>query len=337
MPVAPLLAEDLRVSGQFNLTSPEPRMATLLSIREEFLEPDVPSKRDSEATRELASRFDDMQFRQVVSDPFVSLQSKPVHGTRYLSLTTEHSEEFTAPSVVHGVSLYGVLQMLNLERKTCIVEIVSEQRFGTITLVNGELVDADVDGIEGEPAVYEILSWDHPQTTIMDGVSLFRHTVNLPIAKLLVESVRLQDEIASTSDKSNVYTLVSTSSPRQLETLSRIADWNWLVETLVIGGAKIAAVIRAQDESVLAAGNEYGGMANATAANDLAGLASICRSTRRWARMVDPGVTELILRIADDQILISPIDHDRQVFAYAVINANDSLEFVRGAIRSVMR
>ncbi len=331
--MAPLLADDFRVSGQFNLTSPGSRMATLLSIREEFLEPDEISKPDLEATRELASRFDDLQFRHVVNDPVLLIQSKPVQGTRYLSLSTEHSEEVSAPSIVHGVSLYGVLQMLHLERKTCIVEIISEQRFGTITLVNGELVDADVDGVEGETAVYEILSWNHPQTTIMDGVSLFRHTVNLPIAKLLVESVRLQDELAHTPDR---------TAPKDInsgfpDSGGRIADWNWLVETLVIGGAKIAAVVRAQDESVLAAGNEYGGLDNPTSADDLAELASICRATRRWARMVDPAVTELIFRVADDQILISPIDPDRQVFAYAVINANDSLEFVRGAIRSVMR
>ncbi len=233
--------------------------------------------------------------------------------------------------------------MLNLERKTCVLEVMSECKFGTLTLVNGELVDADVDGIEGEQAVYLILAWDRPQTTIMDGVSLFRHTVDLPISKLVLESVRRQDESEHTD---RALSGGSNSQPtrahnaRELagsEMSDRFSEWKWLVETLVISGARRAAVIRTLDEQLLALADEYGGYVQHPSQSEVADLAPIARSARRWTRQLYPAVSEIVVRTAMGQILIAPIDEEQTVFAHAELDLEDSLVLARSAIRSLNR
>ena len=63
--------------------------------------------------------------------------------------------------------------MLHLERKTCVVEVSAHGLLGTLTLVNGELVDASAGDHSGEDAACEILGWIDPQTAILDGQKHF--------------------------------------------------------------------------------------------------------------------------------------------------------------------
>ena len=239
-------------------------------------------------------------------------------------------------SVVRGVSLSAVLQMLHLERKSCILDVTGDGGSGTLTLINGELADAETDGLSGTDAAYRILSWHRPQATIIEGISLFRHTVTIPILLLLMEAVRRQDEAASAPES------IRPSAPPdealdRAEEKSELAGWNRLTETLIISGAHIAAVVRATDERVLALANEFGRLATDPTSATLGDLTPAMRRVRHWTRLVDPTAEEIVLRAAGRQILVRPLDQRQVHFVCAAIDSHVALELARHAIVTAYR
>lgn len=234
-------------------------------------------------------------------------------------------------SFVRGVSLSGVLQMLHLERKTCVLEVVSEGHFGALTLVNGELVDAGADELEGEEAVYRILTWPHPQTTILDGVNLFRHTVGLPISRLLMELVRRQDEL-EVPEFRELPAAGSGGAPSP-STAERFDDWDRLVETLVINGALAAAVLSAEDGRLLALADEFGGTIDGLSATALTELIPTTAGLRDWLLLASGEADDLVVRLNGLQLTIHPLDLKRGHFVYALIESTETLDLIRGACR----
>jgi hypothetical protein len=251
-----------------------------------------------------------------------------VYGTDYLVIRSGGATSGPT-SYVRGRSLPAVLQMLHLDRTTCLIEVVDGPRSGTLTLVNGDLVDADCDGVSGDEAALQILAWPRPQTTIFEGVTLFRHTVDMPLSRLIVESARRQDE-----------TLPQT---RPLATLlaevSAGAEWsgNWsrLTATLTVNGALIAAVIRS-DDRVLSLADEYGRIPVESAQAALSELIPVVRAVRQWTRLVDPAVEELQLRAGDRHLLVHPLDTQRTHFTYVVTDAPEGITLARQTIRSFL-
>jgi hypothetical protein len=239
-------------------------------------------------------------------------------------------------SIVRGVSLSAILQMLHLERKSCILDITGDGGSGTLTLVNGELADAETDDLSGTEAAYRILGWHRPQATIIEGISLFRHTVTIPIPLLLMEAVRRQDECAFALEPSHSPEPPNESLDRA-ERESELAAWNRLTETLVISGALTAAVVRAADEQILALANEFGKLAAHSTTSSLGDLASVLPTVHHWTKLIDPTVEEIILRASGRQILVRPIDQRRSVFACAAVESPVALELARHAIVTVYR
>lgn len=256
-----------------------------------------------------------------------------ISGTDYLALAHERHSEHRPASYVRGVSLSAVLQLLHLERKTCVLEVIGESNSGRLTLVNGELAEAEADGIHGEDAVFRILTWHRPRTTIIDGVSLFRHSVTRPIPHLLLDAARRQDEgVAAPQPPASRRLPVEESAP------SLGGDeWHRLSESLIVNGALLAAVVHASDLRVLAIADEYGRLTVESAKAQLDELAPLFRSVRHWSELVDPAVDELIAVIGRRHYLIAPVDAGRVLFACVALGSTESLELARHAIRASAR
>ncbi len=69
-------------------------------------------------------------------------------------------------SVVRGISLASLLQVIELERKTCTLRVSGGEDHGRIGVRGGELVHAQVGALTGKDALFTILGWDAP------GISL---------------------------------------------------------------------------------------------------------------------------------------------------------------------
>ena len=214
-----------------------------------------------------------------------------------------------------GVSLSAVLQMLHLERTTCVVEVSARGWLGTLTLVNGELVDAGAGEMIGEEAACAILNWPRPQTTIIDGVELFRHTVERPITSLIMDAVRIGDE-SGMLDPSRVGGDFDDAPADD-------SGWQWLVDSLILTGATTARIVTAGP----AEQRQTGFLVDPTV--DLA------RGIRTWASLLGPDVTEVVVTRSDHIAILAMLDAAGTQLIYAEAPSPETAELVRRAVRSI--
>jgi CheY-like chemotaxis protein len=97
---------------------------------------------------------------------------------------------------IEGITLSGLLQILNLERKTCSLRVASRGRLGELSCEAGEIVHAEIDGARGLDAVHAILGWEEPTIEIGEPPALTVRTIEVPLLHLLLESARRRDEEA---------------------------------------------------------------------------------------------------------------------------------------------
>ena len=256
-----------------------------------------------------------------------------ISGTDYLTLAQGKYPEHRPASYVRGVSLSAVLQLLHLERKSCVLEVIGDGATGKLTLVNGELADADAEGLHGEEAVFRIMTWHRPRTTIMEGVDFFRHSVTLPIPHLLLEAARRQDEGFALPQPPDIQPVITGESEPSLGG----DEWRRLTESLIVNGALLATVVRAADAQVLAIADEYGRLAIDAAHAQLDEIAPLFRTVQRWNDLVDPEVDEMIAVVGPRHYLLRPIDAGRELFACVALGSTESLELARHTIRGAAR
>jgi hypothetical protein len=71
-------------------------------------------------------------------------------------------------SVVRGISLASLLQVIQMERKTCTLSVSGGGAYGQLGLRDGELVHAQAGQATGREALFSILGWPAPVFTIED-------------------------------------------------------------------------------------------------------------------------------------------------------------------------
>jgi hypothetical protein len=219
-----------------------------------------------------------------------------------------------------GVSLAAILQMLHLERKSCVVEVSAHGWLGSLTLVNGELVDASFGDLSGEEAACLILNWPNPQTSILDRIDLFRNTVHRPITQLIMDAARIVDETASL-DPAHLPEHAASDSAGTGD------DLQWLIDSLALGGASNIQIL---SPDTLPAEQRHAATLSETA-GDLA------RGIRTWASLLGPDVTEVVATRGDHTAVLALLDADRGEFIYAEAPSLETTELVRRSLRSIRR
>ena len=66
---------------------------------------------------------------------------------------------------------------------------------GTVAIKNGQIVHSECDGLSGEKAFYEIVSWEGGKFEILKDDDIQNKTISKDWKFLLIEGVRLSDEI----------------------------------------------------------------------------------------------------------------------------------------------
>ena len=97
------------------------------------------------------------------------------------------------------IAVSNFIQLINMEEKTCVVEVHSEEkRRGFLYFNQGELYDAMLDDLVGEPACYEMVAWDNAQLYLKDHpMKKARKRINQGVMSLVLEGLRLKDEAAA--------------------------------------------------------------------------------------------------------------------------------------------
>lgn len=103
---------------------------------------------------------------------------------------------------VRNISLPSLLQLIEMERKTCTLAVESEGGTGYLYMSEGALIDARLGNETGDAAAIQIAGWRSSAVTIINTCATKQRTVERPMGFIIMEAVRLMDEAsrASTPD-----------------------------------------------------------------------------------------------------------------------------------------
>jgi hypothetical protein len=216
-------------------------------------------------------------------------------------------------SYLNGLSLPAILQMLHMERKTCVVDVSAHGWLGALTLINGELVDARVGEVTGEEAAYKILNWPEPQVMIADGVESVQPTVSRPVTQVIMDAARLIDETAA-----------FVHGPEEVgDEPASIEDWQWLTDSLTLFGAQNVCILTMTSGEICA---------NGTLDQSSTELA---RAVRTWTTLLGDNASEVVLTRSDRMIIVAPINPSHSAFVYAETLNSETSDRIRRSLRSL--
>lgn len=98
-------------------------------------------------------------------------------------------------SFIRGVPTFDLLQMMQVSRKSCELQVRSGGSTGYLQLIDGNLVYASCEGLSGVEAVERMLRLDDPEVVTYSGV---RHkgdgNIRMPLQELLIICCKNLDE-----------------------------------------------------------------------------------------------------------------------------------------------
>jgi DNA-binding response OmpR family regulator len=95
---------------------------------------------------------------------------------------------------VQNVSLASLLQLMEMEQKTCTLTVKSEDGVGTLFLKKGQVLDARLPNDRGVAAALTILAWPQTSITIDGACKVSSPSIDKPLNFLLMEAMRVRDE-----------------------------------------------------------------------------------------------------------------------------------------------
>jgi CheY-like chemotaxis protein len=95
---------------------------------------------------------------------------------------------------VRNISLPSLLQLIEMERKTCTLSVESDGRTGYLYMTDGALIDARTGELQGDNAAIQIAGWKSSAVTIINTCATKQRTIERPMGFIIMEAVRLMDE-----------------------------------------------------------------------------------------------------------------------------------------------
>jgi DNA-binding response OmpR family regulator len=96
---------------------------------------------------------------------------------------------------VQNVGLASFLQLIELERKTCTLEVRRGDLVGHLYLRKGELLEARVGDASGEQGALAIIGWINASITIHSGCEVNERGIHKPVYHIVMDAMRMRDEV----------------------------------------------------------------------------------------------------------------------------------------------
>ena len=96
-------------------------------------------------------------------------------------------------ATIVGFQLSSVLQLVQIERRSCRLIVRSESRTGDIWLEHGEPIHAVFRGQEGDEAILALLEVPSPRVQLVADEKASTRTVSRTLIQLLLEAARRAD------------------------------------------------------------------------------------------------------------------------------------------------
>lgn len=119
---------------------------------------------------------------------------KPMELNILADKILEALEATTSQDHIHGISLVGFLQLIEMEKKTCTLTIKSRGKVGHLYFARGDLMEAETGNLRGESAALDITTWDTVEIEIKYICRIKKKAINLPLPEILIEGYRRMDE-----------------------------------------------------------------------------------------------------------------------------------------------
>jgi len=122
-----------------------------------------------------------------------------------------------------SLPLVDLLQVWSLNRFSGLISVESKGREGQLHFVEGEIVHAEAEGVEGEAAVRVILSWTDVGFEPFPNTTTLKRTIRKRVSHLLLDAHRQLDEARRTppalTPAPQPAKTAATSAPSLLEQL----------------------------------------------------------------------------------------------------------------------
>ncbi len=106
---------------------------------------------------------------------------------------------------LRGINLSTFLQMMELEGKTCTLQITSKDNVGYLWVQKGQLLAARENLSTGKDAALQIMSWKNVFIDIDYSPQTIKPEISIPLMMLIMESGQLDDEKNHTMKNSRVH------------------------------------------------------------------------------------------------------------------------------------
>ncbi len=133
-------------------------------------------------------------------------------------------------------SLMDIIQMECLSRSSAVLRITRGPLVAKLWIVDGELIDAEVDGARGEAAFARLIGWKSGTFENLPAEPNRERTIHKPVNALLLESAQTLDETANPS-----------TEPADIESASHRKTM-WKLSQLTREGAEFVIVVPAEGQ-----------------------------------------------------------------------------------------
>jgi YesN/AraC family two-component response regulator len=259
-----------------------------------------------------------------------------------------------------GIMLFSFLQLLQVEKKTCVLKVAADGKKGLLYFSKGELIDAAFEKQVGESAAEEIVCWDEAEIEIVKVSKKLNHRIQRPLQNILMDAAQKKDEAQlgagaaenPGSDKSEEYVSErieefleqqnqllpdnknfpakdagnkpdNNTNPEEKEKINKMANNvnQSLEELMSIEGATAVALV--DSESGMALGAAGGGVNLDVAA---AGNSEVVRSKHKvmGSLGLKDRIEDILISLGTQYHLIRPLTNHSNLFFYLVLSRDRS-------------
>lgn len=259
--------------------------------------------------------------RRLQSYGIAAVFTKPVD----LMLLTDELQRVLDPKAVGriaGITLFGLLQLLEVEKKSGLVLVEAEQREGRLYFDEGTFVHAHTKVLDGLDAAYEILAWPDPTVEIFYKRRARQRTVREPLQHVLMEAARLLDESGRSSAAAPA--VAPAAPPATLDAESILA------QVLTIEGALGAALVNATTGAVV-------GQHAAARPLDMSRMATIAQDLVQAALRLRDGIEDIMITVDSQYHVLRPLGASG-VFVHLILDRDRaSLGMARQQLAKIAR
>jgi CheY-like chemotaxis protein len=127
---------------------------------------------------------------------------------------------------IQSKSLMDILQMECLSQSSTVFRITRASQVGKIWILNGDLIDAETDGVRGEAAFRKILEWKSGSFETLPSEPERERTITKSVNALLLEVAQAIDEVSGPGDPATAADAGNRKTVGRIAALTREgAEW----------------------------------------------------------------------------------------------------------------